>query len=154
MRRLFFWFLLAVVSSTGQNPGDKGALAKLRITLLALKDGRASRTSLSEQLADNMMALTEEDRQPRRQTIAVFADQLVTALVGRELAGARATTLQQSIVDVLRGERANLASASALRETLTAVGVDTVRVQSLTTRFLAIGREVRGPDDAPVLPWR
>jgi hypothetical protein len=153
LRRLLCCLLLMGVSLIGQSSAeDKAAIGKLRSTLLALKDTKTYRASLGEQLADNMMALTEEDRRPSRQIVAVFADQMVSALLGKELTAARATALQESIVDVLRGQRANVASASALRETLTALGVDAVRVQSITTRFLAIGHEVRGPDDTAVSP--
>jgi len=59
--------------------------------------------------------------------------------------------LEQAIDEVLRSSGATFTSASRLRETLTALGVDASRLQIIVKRFIAIGEEVRGPDDLPNL---
>ena len=60
------------------------------------------------------------------------------------------TTLAQSMEEVLRRSgTTTFIPASQLRETLAALGVDASKVQIITRRFIAIGEEIRGPDDMP-----
>jgi hypothetical protein len=108
--------------STAKRPE---ATPKLRSTLQALKSRGASRATLSRQLADAILLLAESGHQPSRSAVTSFADELTTALLGRDLTN------------------------SQLRETLAALGVDASKVQIITRRFIAIGEEIRGPDDMP-----
>jgi hypothetical protein len=55
--------------------------------------------------------------------------------------------LERSIDDVLRRSGATFTSASHLRETLATLGVGALKTQVITKRVIAIGEEVRGPDD-------
>ena len=55
--------------------------------------------------------------------------------------------LERSIDDVLRSTGATFASATHFRETLATLGVEASKLQVITKRFIAIGEEVRGPDD-------
>jgi len=96
-----------------------------------------------------MMSLTSSDRQPSRSTVASFADEFTAAVIGKDLRD-EVGVLQQSVCEVLSGSATNIKSASRFREALTALGFDSMRKQTLTTRFMAIGEEVRGPDDSPV----
>jgi hypothetical protein len=123
---------------------------KLRSTLQALKDRGASRTTLSHQLADEIMSMAESGHQPSRPAVTSFAEELTSALLGKELTNAQVIMLEQSIDEVLRSSGATFTSASRLRETLGSVGVDASRLQIITKRFIAVGEEVRGPDDLPV----
>jgi hypothetical protein len=59
--------------------------------------------------------------------------------------------LEQSIREVLRCTGATFTSATSFRQMLLAVGVDPANTaQVVTTRFIEIGEEVRGPDDLHV----
>jgi hypothetical protein len=60
--------------------------------------------------------------------------------------------LRRSIADVLLSSGATFIPASRLRETLTAKGIDSSKTQEIVKRYIAIGEEVRGPDDLHVLP--
>lgn len=157
MKRLACFVLLLGVCLIGGAVGqDKSAARRpkatptLRSTLQALKDRGASRTTLSHQLADVIMSLAETGHQPSRAAVMSFAEELTTALLGRELTDPQVTTLEQSIDAVLRSSgTTTFIPASQLRETLAALGVDASKVQIITRRFIAIGEEIRGPDDMP-----
>ena len=151
MRRVFCCLILFGASVLGQSGRlDKSAACKkLQPILTEMKSPGASRPSLTTQLVETMMDLTSGDRQPSRSTVASFADEFTGAVIGKDLKD-QVGILQQSICEVLSGSTTNLQSASRFRESLTALGIDGVRKQTLTTRFMAIGEEVRGPDDSPV----
>jgi hypothetical protein len=157
MKRLVcFLLLLGVCLISGAVGQDKSAArrpeatSKLRSALQALKDRGASRRTLSHQLADAIMLLAQSGHQPSRATVASFAEELTTALVGRELTNPQVATLAQSIEEVLHSSgTTTFIPASQLRETLATIGVDASKVQIITRRFIAMGEEIRGPDDMP-----
>jgi hypothetical protein len=120
---------------------------KLRSTLQALKDSRASRTTLSHRLADEIMSMADSEHKPERTTVASFAEELTSALIGRDLTNSQVMMLERSIDEVLANSGATFTSASRLREALASLGVDASRLQIIVKRFIAIGEEVRGPDD-------
>ena len=153
MRRVLCCLILFGASVLGQSGREEKSAAckKLQPILTALKSPGASRPSLTTQLADAMMSLTSSDRQPSRSTVVSFADELTGALIGKDLKD-QPGVLQQSICEVLSGSTTNFKSATRFREALTALRIDSMKKQTLTTRFMAIGEEVRGPDDSPVLP--
>jgi hypothetical protein len=129
-------------------------VSRLNGTLHAMARPGASSVSLSAQLVDEMISLAPGDRQPSRGALAGFANEFTAALIGKDLTDNRVTTLQRCIADVLSGSGTNLKPAKLLRDTLTAIGVATSRIPSIITRFIAVGEEVRGPDDTPVAPVR
>jgi len=128
------------------------SVSKLRSTLLALKEAGASRPALSQQLADELMSLAEKDCKPSSTAVANFSDELSKALLGKHMTDAQVLLLEQSIREVLHSTGATFTSATTFRQTLLAVGVDTATAQVVTTRFIEIGEEVRGPDDLHVGP--
>ena len=150
MKHVLCFLLLLGVSAAGQ---DKSAVRrlpetpKLHSTLLALKDGGGDRLSLSHQLVDAIMSQAEREYQPLRTTVKNFADELTSALLGKDSTNAQVLMLERSIDDVLRRSGATFTSASHLRETLATLGVGALKTQVITKRFIAIGEEVRGPDD-------
>jgi hypothetical protein len=151
MRVILCCLLLLGVNLNAQSASeDKAAGGKLNSILMALKDSRAARASLAQQLGDEMMSLAGSNRKPSRATVSNFADELTDALAGKSLTSDQVSRLQSSITGMLRGSAANFNSASALREILGAAHVDSVRTQRIIKRFIAIGEEVRGPDDLPV----
>lgn len=120
-------------------------------TLKAMTRAAASSAALSAQLVDEMLAMAPKDRQPSRGAIAGFANVFTTALMGKDLTRAQISALQRSITELLSGAGTNFKPAGTLRETLTSIGVG-VPIQSIITRFVAMGEEVRGPDDVPEQP--
>ena len=135
------------------------SVSKLHKILMAFKEPsafsrwdpemRRTRSSLSYQLADEMMSLAESDRHPSQSAVASFADEFTNALLGKNMTDAEALMLEDSIDAVLRGTGATFRSAIRLRETLATLGVDASKLLIITKRFIAIGEEVRGPDDLP-----
>ena len=148
MRMVLGCLLLLGVSLNAQSSGeDKAADGKLNSILMAIKGSRASQTSLAQQLRDEMMALAGANRKPSHATVSGFADEFTAALLGKNLTNAQVSVLQSSITDLLRGSTANFNSASRLREILAALHIADAKTQRITKRFIAIGEEVRGPDD-------
>ena len=142
--------LLFAATLIGQTAGeDKIAIANLRSTLTGIGKADASRASLSQRLADDMLALADRDHEPSPTVVAGFADELTAALYGKALSVRSVAVLQQSIRDVLRGSSATFAPAASLRQILTRAGVDATKSQLVTRRFMAIGEELKGPDDLP-----
>jgi len=140
--------LLAAGLSGQPSATNKASVDRLNSTLLALKRADASvKPHLTRQLVDEIVALSEKDRQPSRATVAGFANEFLDALIGKDLTSANLITLRTSIVQVTRGSGATFVPASSLREALTAVGIERSKVQDITRRFMAIGDEIRGPDD-------
>jgi hypothetical protein len=151
MRSMLFALILFGASLVGQ-PGSEdksSACKKLQPILIALKSPAASRPLLTSQLVEAMMALTTSDRQPSRSTVVNFADELTGALIGRDFTN-QVDALQQSVCEVLSGSTTNLKSSGRLEVALTAIGIDRTRKETVTRLFMAIGKEVRGPDGFPV----
>ena len=142
MRALLCCLLLGAGLS-GQS-SSRGNLASL---LMTLQEGRSSQANLSQQLVGEMLSAVDSDRKPSRKTVAIFADELTGALVAKRMTNDQAFALQSSITDLLRGSATNLTCAVRFRRTLVAIRVDEAKTQSITRRFIAIGEEVRGPDD-------
>jgi hypothetical protein len=147
MKRLLSLVLLLGVGLLAQTPPSKS----LQNTFLALKDSGASRRVLSDQLAEQMMALAKGTR-PSRYAVERFSEDLTTALLGKDVTSVRASVLQRAITDLMSGKGSNFEPASKLRDTLTNCGISAPTVQAIVGRFIEIGQEVRGPDDLGVLP--
>jgi hypothetical protein len=152
MRSVLFALILFGANLVGQSHSeDKSARCdRLQPILMSLKSPEASRPSLTRQLVEAMMAVTSSDRQPSRSTVESFAAELTSALIGRDFTN-QLGALQQSVCDVLSGSTTNLKSSSRFEETLAVIGLDRTKRETVTRRFMAIGKEVRGPDDWPAV---
>jgi hypothetical protein len=62
--------------------------------------------------------------------------------------------LQKAISGVLSGKGSTSLPAHRLYETLAGFRIDDRTIQGIVDRFREIGQEVRGPDDAPLLPFK
>lgn len=156
MRKLICcWLVLGsclIGGAAGQDKSIAGrpeAARNLRSALQALKSRDASRTTLSRQLAGAILSLAQAGHEPSRSAVTSFSEELTAALQGKDLIKEQLTAVEQSIGEALQVTGATLIPASRLRETLTALGVDATRSQTVTRRFIAMGEEVRGPDDMP-----
>jgi hypothetical protein len=145
MKRLLGCILLLGATLTAQS---------VQSTLLALKDSRTPRKVLSNQLVNEMMALAKSDQSPSRQTVQRFSEDLTTALMGKDITSIRAAALQKAISGVLSGKGSTFLPANRLYETLVSCGIDDRTVQAIVGQFTDIGREVRGPDDLGVRPFK
>jgi hypothetical protein len=80
MRVILCCLLLLGVNLNAQSASeDKAAGGKLNSILMALKDSRAARASLAQQLGDEMMSLAGSNRKPSRATVSNFADEPLMA---------------------------------------------------------------------------
>ena len=163
--------LLAYAALSAQPSAPSAtATADLHATLLALKEARVPASSLSQRLADDMMALATGDRRPSRAEVVAFSGELTRTLRGAWQAQPAPQTplrmgdlsrnateidteawLQQCLVDIVRVPGpTNLDIAERLRRVLTQLRIKDSESNLLIRRFLAIGESVRGPDDSPL----
>jgi hypothetical protein len=132
----------------GQTAGDdKVAIGNLASTLVGIGKAHASRAHLSQRLADDMFEFAKRDHEPQRTVVVRFTEEFTAALYGKELSTRSVGVLQQSIRDLMRGTTATFAAAAALRQILTQAGVESTKAQLVTRNFMAIGEEIKGPDD-------
>jgi len=97
-----------------------------------------------------MMSTAETDQQPSRFTVARFLDELMAALSGRKLQRPQTAALAQCLVDVVRPSGVStMLVAVRTRDLLTAAGVSAPKIPLVIGKLVAIGEEVRGPDDSP-----
>jgi hypothetical protein len=135
---------IAAVSSTPEQALD--------LTLVTLKEGRASQSHLSQELAHVMMRLAENNRQPPRPVVMSFTDKLTRELIGRQMNNAQITTMRECIVDVMRRTgTSNAGLASRLQQTLIGIGIDSSKTQLVVRDFIAVREAVQGPDDSPLV---
>jgi hypothetical protein len=145
MKRLLGCLLLLGVNLAAQS---------IESTLLALKDSQTPRKMLSNQLVDGMMAVANPNCSPSRATVQRFSEDLTTVLLGKDVTAIRAAALQKAISGVLSGKGSTSLPAHRLYETLAGFRIDDRTIQGIVDRFREIGQEVRGPDDAPLLPFK
>jgi|SRR5579871_89836 len=132
-------------------PALSAQSASLSETLQSMSRVGASSPALSAQLVDEMLSLAPKGRKPSRGTVAGFANQFTAALIGRNLNSIQLGALNRCITELLSGAGTNLQPAGTLRETLASIGIG-ASAQSIVTRFIEVGEEVRGPDDVPERP--
>ena len=94
------------------------------------------------------MSAAEIDQQPSRTTVAHFVEALTDALAGRKLQRPQTAELGLCLVDMVRPSGVSTTRiAIRARDLLTAEGVAAPKVSLVIGKLMAIGEEVRGPDD-------
>ena len=121
--------------------------ASLKTALYALTSSDADRTFVTKQLADAIMPLALPNFQPSRHSVEDFAAELARSMAGKEPTIVQVGSLEKAITEMMRGSVPNYTSTGHLRDALSAIQIDSADTIAITTRFLAIGEEVRGPDD-------
>lgn len=130
---------------------DKGG-GNLGSILRALRTSPvAARTSIAERLTREIMALASADRKPSSAVVSDFAGDFTEALIGKALTNSQVSALESSITNLSRGLTATFSSAEHLRQQLEAIQIDGSRITIIIKRFVAIGEQIRGPDDQPIL---
>ncbi|HEY3838961.1 MAG TPA: hypothetical protein VGL72_20450 [Bryobacteraceae bacterium] len=140
MKSLLLAFSFLLFSLTAQTP-------TLTTALTALANPNADRTAATRQLVDAMTPLAQPDHRPSPHSVNDFAIELTRALIGKKMTAAQRISFENAIIELMRGSVPNLVSTGHLREALTGINVDAFATRALTTRALAIGEEIRGPDD-------
>src|SRR5579871_6762415 len=151
MKTLIAGVLFSLSSLWSQSPDVLTSLKALQKPLAAMQDPKADRVAAARQLTDAMLPLADPNRKPSREIVDDFTKELAFALSGKTLSNEQLANLNASLWVVMKGSVPNLKSTSLLRDTLTNVGLANDEVHTLTALFLAIGEDVRGPDDLPVV---
>ena len=142
--------LLAVALSVwGQS-----AVQGLRSDLESLRTGTPATPAVTRQLGSHLALLAERTHEPSAATVALFADSLAGALAGHALT---AETIERLAGDMQQTLQSAGKSTSGFADTvqdferqLMRLGVPAVRSHLVASNLERIGREVRGPEDAPV----
>lgn len=145
MKRLVCCVLLWTAGLTAQS---------IENTLLALKDSHAPRKTLSNRLVEQIMAQARSNQSPSHASVQRFSEDLTTALLGKDVTKDRAAEVHKAISGVLSGKGSTFLPANKLYDVLFSCGIEDRTVQAIVDRFTEIGREVRGPDDLGVLPFK
>ena len=123
----------------------------LKTALYVLTSSDADRTAVTKQLADAIMPSARSNRQPARYSVEAFATELARSMIGKGLTIVQAGSLENAITEMMRGSVPNYTSTGHLRDALSAIHIDSADTRAITTRFLAIGEDVRGPDDLQLM---
>ncbi len=135
---------LKQVSSTPEQALDS--------TLVTLKEGRASQSRLSQELAHVMMRLVESNQQPPWPVVVGFTNKLTRELIGKQPNSAQTTAMRECILEVMRRTgTSNAGLASRLQQTLFSIGIDSSKTQLVVRDFIAVREAVQGPDDSPLV---
>ena len=147
--------LLLAASLTAQAPPNDPAITRLNSTLMALKDA-TSLSPIRQQFVDDIIALAEKGHQPSRPTVTKFVDELTAGLLSSDLSINALSQVTTSIVEVLHsagtGTLKFRTSVNDAQQALISLGVRASQATSIAVRLTDLGKEVRGPDDLPVLP--
>jgi hypothetical protein len=142
------------MAAFGLSAQPEGGAPPLSVPLRAVQNSGADRVLVSKQFVDSLMALAHEPRLPSRSSVQRFAERFTEAVLGKRLSDAQTDGLQRCITDMVRGRVANFESAGRLNSILTSIRVDPSKAQAVVDAFLEIGKDVRGPDDSPLLKFR
>jgi hypothetical protein len=123
------------------------------------KDLKADLLTLSKatnsQVVGHLMALAEKTHEPSRPAVDVFARDLIQFLGHANLRDAEASQLANEVDAVFKSAGTSTAGyldhIGNFRAVLLTMGVSPVK---LCTELETIGKQVRGPEDAPVRPVR
>jgi len=132
---------------------DRTAVTKLNSILLTLHQGNPS--NVSRQLTETILSAAEDYHRPMRATVLRFAQELANGPASKDLSPQQVSRISASIVEVLEsagvGTYKFKASVQHVREALVALGVPDRQARNAAEHLRAIGLEVRGPEDMPVL---
>jgi hypothetical protein len=145
-------FLAFSLSLFAQSPG--GAAPDLRGDLQNLRAGAPATPALTRQVGTHILLFAERTHEPKSSTLQQFSESLVTALAGHSAAQ---TDIDRLAADIEQTMRSAGTSTIAFEQTiqdfekrLQRAGVSAVRSHLVASNLEHIGREVRGPEGAPV----
>ncbi len=147
-------FLLALslclsAQSVGTAPGINSDLQSLRA-------GASPTPAFTRQVGAHILMLAERTHEPKPPTLQRFSESLVAALAGHSPAREDIDRLAGDIEEVLQSAGTSTAgfqqTIQDFEKHLMRAGVPAVRSHLVASNLEHIGREVRGPEDAPVQP--
>jgi len=147
MKSAVCWLFLAT-AAFGQFP-----LEVLNRAITALQDPKISRPAAAQRITNEMMLLARTDRQPLRGLVLSFADEFANLLAGKEIGTNQVSGLTKSMADVIQGSGATFNAVTGFRQSLKVSGIPPERCNVVIRRLIAVGEEVRGPDDLPIQPF-
>jgi hypothetical protein len=125
---------------------------------MALQEGRTSQNLLNERIVEEIMSIAEAQHKPSRNTVAMFTANWNTELKGVKLSDAAVAQLTRNILQVLHsaGTAATEFHRSVKRaeDGLLSLGLSTTKAKRIAESLMAIGNDVRGPDDIRLMKLR
>jgi len=123
----------------------KGDLRSLR--------GGASASVSSRQMSAHILAMAEGTHEPKAATVQQFADSLVSALAGhapaQEELDAIAADIESAMHSAGKATSGVEATTQDFEKQLMKAGVQSMRAHLVASNLERVGKEVRGPADAP-----
>ena len=156
MKAALFSLLTISLSLSAQSVGGVSAAQELKGDLQSLRGGAPPVAAFSRQVGTHILLLAEKTHEPTAPTLARFSDSLVGALAGHvpaqedldRLAGDIQQTLQSAGTSTIGFTE----TIKDFERRLVRAGVPAIRAHLVATNLERVGREVRGPEDAPVRP--
>ena len=151
---LFLLTFGLVAQSNSEDEVDRAVVARLNSILLT-SHRDATLLAVSQRLADAILSAADRDHRPTRATVLRFAEELTNGLSSRELPVKIVSQMSTSVVEVLGsagvGTYRFKESVGRARQALITLGVADSTARNIAERLRMIGKEVRGPEDAPVM---
>ena len=158
MKYLMVCVLLLAGDLVGQVGSRKSLQSQLTSELMALQHADRDTVQATDELTSTLMASSEADHRPSRAAVAVFARELTKILSGRELPAAAANQVATNVIGVLHSAGTGTSEfrqlISRFEKTLAGVGLSAAAAQRVAAKLTNLGKEVRGPQDTPLLPLR
>lgn len=146
--------VLASVLFGQSAPSERDAVIRLSTNLLLLTDSVAGMET-NRKLADQMLSIADPYHKPTYESLLGLARELSSAFGGRQLAKSEIVNLSGAIVAVLYSAGVGTVelrdSLGRAEKALLLLGVDKSKIRKVITGLTAIGREVRGPEDLPLV---
>ena len=121
----------------------------------ALSDGAGTKSAVARELSIRMYAAFGKDQPATRAAIDRLAHSLADALWEQHFEKTSGEELARALTQLVTpSSQPNAALVRRARIALSRIGIDALRAESLSRQMIAVGEQVRGPDDMPVLPPR
>jgi hypothetical protein len=142
----------------GQTGAEKDLQKDLTSKLTELQHVNQDSAKRSDDLTQVLLAVPEAGHRPSRAAVGPLARHLTTALAGRALPAPVANDLATSLIGVFRSAGMGTSEYKALvarfDQALSRAGVSAGAAQTVSSSLADVGKEVRGPQDTPLLPLR
>jgi hypothetical protein len=152
----FFVLLVSGCVMAQVQSGETEAVRKVALSLEALKDARSDDPSHRPRITEDIMSISEDQHRPPQYLVQMFAAELVSAVGGKQMSNSVASQLASGIVEVMHsaGVSTYKFRQSILRVeiALRSLQVNALIAKRVSAQLAEVGKQVRGPEDLPVLP--
>lgn len=157
-REMKIALVLAAAVAAAQIDDEFQIRDELTSALMSLQSRDREAKQLADALTARILAVPEPMNPPSRVTLTGLALELARTLTGRELKRPAAVLLAADITGALRSASMGTAAfrehLARFGKSLSDLGVNASTTRSLTAKLRAAGEEARGPQDAPLMPFR